>query len=506
MVNQLVEQNLIESANNFFKKSQFATAIELYSEALEKSGNTSIRAYLNRSAAYLKQEKYYLAFIDAHRVTELDESNEKAFFRMGKSAYSMRQYETAKQHFESCLKISKQNQEAMFELNKTKLRINESTKGEYDLESLSKEVFARVFGRKTLNFDLADFKSNKISVVDIPNKSKGIIANEYIKKGTLLFASKALSAVFKYTNSGGLEATHVFDDLVSRMKNDPFLSKQVYSLLPGPGFSRDDRIDEESIDHRRIFGICNTNVFKINLKQFNFNIVSQFFNSPDNLTHQVAGLWYIPSFLNHSCIANASMDFLGDMFFLFAREDIAKNEEITINYMGCNKTILYSGRIECLKDYHFKCDCRLCCLDEKDEKLNERNALIQELHEKNSNFVSISLKKVLEDVKLMEKTYSKRPDLQLGMVIALQNLACKYRHDNEWKKSAETWERIYMVAKETLERPFLICVLHSAYCDYAKCFERKLSLSCKKKAPEFYEERHKRYFEMIWSEFDEVNS
>ena len=59
MVNQLVEQNLIESANNFFKKSQFATAIELYSEALEKSGNTSIRAYLNRSAAYLKQEKYY---------------------------------------------------------------------------------------------------------------------------------------------------------------------------------------------------------------------------------------------------------------------------------------------------------------------------------------------------------------------------------------------------------------------------------------------------------------
>ena len=507
MVNQLADQNLIDIANNFFNKSQYDRAIQLYSEALQKSDNKSIRAYLNRSAAYLKQGKNYLAYTDAQKVTELDEMNEKAFYRMGKSAYSMRQYQTAKQHYESCLKINEQNKEATSELEKTNQRIHESTTGDYDLERLSNEVFERVLKQETLNFDLADFKSSKISVVDIPNKSKGVIANEFIKKGTLLCASKALSAVFKYTKFGFLEATDMFTDLVSKMQNDPYLSKQVYSLLPGAGFSRDDRLDEELIDPERIRGICNTNQFRINLKQFNFNIISRFFNSSDNLRHQVTGLWYLPSFLNHSCIANADIDFLGDMFFLFARQDIAKNAEININYMGCNKTNSYSDRIKFIDNYNFKCDCRLCILDKKDEKLSDRDLLIRQLHERNANlsFEPVSLEEALYGVKLMEKAYSERPDLQIGMVIALQNLACTYRMNNKPKKSAETWHRIFMVSRESLERSFLICMLFFAYSDYVQCFEGKLALSCKKQASEFYEESQKKYFEMIWSEFDKGN-
>jgi hypothetical protein len=57
------------------------------------------------------------------------------------------------------------------------------------------------------------------------------------------------------------------------------------------------------------------------------------------MDNQVTGLWHLPSFLNHSCVANASVDFLGDMLFVFAKEDIGKSDEITINYFGDNKRV-----------------------------------------------------------------------------------------------------------------------------------------------------------------------
>jgi len=78
-------------------------------------------------------------------------------------------------------------------------------------------MFCRVAKREALNFDCADFKSKQISIVNIENKSKGVIANAaMIKKGTLLCASKALSAVFEYTNDGVLDTdTDMFANLIA---------------------------------------------------------------------------------------------------------------------------------------------------------------------------------------------------------------------------------------------------------------------------------------------------
>ena len=90
----------------------------------------------------------------------------------------------------------------MRELTRTTQRLLESSTGKFDLAALTKEMFRRVGKREALNFDCADFKSSQISIENIENKSKGVIANDMIKKGTLLCASKALSAVYKYTLDG----------------------------------------------------------------------------------------------------------------------------------------------------------------------------------------------------------------------------------------------------------------------------------------------------------------
>jgi hypothetical protein len=210
--------------------------------------------------------------------------------------------------------------------------------------------------REALNFDCADFKSSQISIVNIENKSKGVIANDMIKKGTLLCASKALSAVFKYTLDGVLEDTDMFANLIAQMPHDPYLTQQVCSLCPGAGFSRD--ADGPSPDLARLKGICNTNSFKVNLSQFKFMRMAQYvFSRGPGMDNQVTGLWHLPSFLNHSCVPNASVDFLGDMLFLFAKQYIRKNKEITINYCGSNKSLSYEDRCDYIEKYGFKCDC-----------------------------------------------------------------------------------------------------------------------------------------------------
>ena len=109
-------------------------------------------------------------------------------------------------------------------------------------------MFKRVSKKECLNFDVADFKSNKIAIiVNSENKSKSVIATEKIKKGTLLVVERACSAIFKYKTSKETTVLvntdqQMFNDLIFKMKADPELSNYVYSLSPGMNFERDKHI------------------------------------------------------------------------------------------------------------------------------------------------------------------------------------------------------------------------------------------------------------------------
>lgn len=183
---------LIEIANQSFGKSQFHTAIRLYSQAIDKSSKTSVRAYLNRSQSYIKLEKYYSAYQDAKQALKLEKNSEKAHFRMGKSAYLMRKFDLALESFEACFKLNSKNTEAEAEIKKTTERINESKTGVYNFKAMYQEIFSN----NNFYMDIADYRSNKIEVTDILNKSKGVVATDFIKKGTLITACKAASAIF----------------------------------------------------------------------------------------------------------------------------------------------------------------------------------------------------------------------------------------------------------------------------------------------------------------------
>jgi len=49
----------------------------------------------------------------------------------------------------------------------------------------------------------------------------------------------------------------------------------------------------------------------------------------ENMDKQ-CGLWYAVSFFNHSCLANCSVQFVGDVIVIHASRDIQQGEEVTI--------------------------------------------------------------------------------------------------------------------------------------------------------------------------------
>ncbi len=62
----------------------------------------------------------------------------------------------------------------------------------------------------------------------------------------------------------------------------------------------------------------------------------------------------------------------------------------------------------------------------------------------------ISLNELLEDEKFMRKSYANQNELQIGLILALENLALKYRQLFNYQKSADIYEEIYKITKGIL--------------------------------------------------------
>ncbi len=496
-VSQSVDE-LIENGNLYFKKFDFYSSIRYYTEAFKKSNETNVRAVLNRSASYFKLERYYLAYKDAEKAAQLDDKCEKAYYRMGKAAYEMRQFEVAEKNFKNFLKYNKL-QDAEIELKKCQDRVNETLTGDYDFKSIVDQALKK----ENLFFDVADFKSNKIKVADVKNKSKGVIASQDIKKGELLVVSKAISSVFIDKNSKNYniqinmpknsfdmnDGSQNFSNIVYKMHSDPGLAKEIYSLYAGPDYARNDKINEHVIDISRISAIQKYNSFTT---ENHFELSKK---EEKNDVNKESGFWLFPSYFNHSCVGNTIRIFLGDLLIMYAIRDIKKNEEITTHYFSSSDTYAERGE-RAFKTYNFKCDCQLCKLDREDSNLKKREKLLHEIMTNMKKIDRLSLNECLEDVSRMRNTYSKRTDLQVGLIPALLKLACKYRENFNYQTSAKIFEEAYYVAKD-IDFMYAITALKQASVCYKLSAQQDLHDWCYENASQYFG-NNKPFFEKFW--------
>jgi len=100
---------LITEANSLFVDEDYENAIRKFNEALVLD-NSNSDYFTKRSFCHHKMDNFTESMVDAKKAIELDSNNSKAYFRKGMAAFSLDEFETAKQAFIKSQELSPSSQ------------------------------------------------------------------------------------------------------------------------------------------------------------------------------------------------------------------------------------------------------------------------------------------------------------------------------------------------------------------------------------------------------------
>ncbi|KAF7196375.1 RNA polymerase II-associated protein 3, partial [Pseudocercospora fuligena] len=364
----LTASALKDIGNVAFKQRKPQDALDHYTHALDicNDGELLLRADLHRNRALvnLYLQRYEAARADCNAAI-LDSSSEaahlvavnlKARYRGGRAAYGAMDFEGAKAEFQSVLAISPSDADAIRELQRTKQRISESSRGLNDFETMSTSNKKGIF-----RLDHASFTAN-VEVRQTQTQGRGLFAKKHIAAGELVLCEKAyavafggeendkLSVILNVNNDNIDYGTHAtrLNRVVSKLLYSYQDARQFFDLYDGGYESREVTAVQDglvAVDTFRALAILSYNGFGIGEDQ--------------KLSGGSTGVWICASYVNHDCICNANRAFIGDMMIVRAIRDIAKDEEITMQYQSPDDGIeAFQNQLK--KSWGFRCTCELC--------------------------------------------------------------------------------------------------------------------------------------------------
>ncbi|KAH7444376.1 hypothetical protein KP509_02G076300 [Ceratopteris richardii] len=125
-------------------------------------------------------------------------------------------------------------------------------------------------------------------------------------------------------------------------------------------------------DEKRIMHIMNVNSFEGDL----------YSTDTQQPATRLTGVWFLPSFINHSCSPNSSRLVVGEAMFIIASRDIAEKEEITISYIDGMFPLKIREEKLAAMGYGFHCQCRRCEAERSvQSELKEYSSQYHELYE-----------------------------------------------------------------------------------------------------------------------------
>ncbi|XP_073513092.1 tetratricopeptide repeat protein 12 isoform X2 [Phyllobates terribilis] len=102
--NKALANALKDQGNQAFAQGDYESAIQRYSEGLEKLKDMQV-LYTNRAQAYIKLEKYENAISDCEWALKCDDKCVKAYVHMGKAHLALKNYEEARQCYKKITDI-----------------------------------------------------------------------------------------------------------------------------------------------------------------------------------------------------------------------------------------------------------------------------------------------------------------------------------------------------------------------------------------------------------------
>ncbi|KAL2021672.1 hypothetical protein VTK56DRAFT_6764 [Thermocarpiscus australiensis] len=312
----------------------------------------------------------------------------KAYFRAGSAAYNLGQYQDAKGFFEERLKLMPGNKEASAFLRKIETRLREQETGSYDLQKIRAGL-----SRARPRVDAASFIRNT-RVGDSPGRGRGLFATRDIPAGEIIMCEKAFCVVWGHESAALTAMTYdVRDDrirvspvglsrsIVQKLLNNPSQIDRVMDLYgdyQGDGQKTvPGTEDGPVVDTFRVHDIVSRNAFGPGSQ----------YGEEEGASNASTGLWIWAAYINHSCIANAKKEYIGDLMVLRATQPIAAGEEIFHAY---DESSDYDARQKALMTtWGFECDCALCAVERADdpavrkkrlELANEADAFVAREH------------------------------------------------------------------------------------------------------------------------------
>ncbi|NXX16778.1 TTC12 protein, partial [Podargus strigoides] len=136
--NERLANALKEKGNDAFRKGDYVTATQRYTEGLEKLRDKQ-ELYTNRAQAYLKMQEYEKAIGDCEWALKCNGRCVKAYFLMGKAHLALQHYSESRQCYEKILQIDPQKEslfkDCMNEVNLEEKRMKDEERAMKEVQS-----------------------------------------------------------------------------------------------------------------------------------------------------------------------------------------------------------------------------------------------------------------------------------------------------------------------------------------------------------------------------------
>ena len=346
--------------NNFFKANKLKEAIACYTRAILIDPLNAIY-FSNRSLCYLKLERFEEALLDAEKAVSLDPCTPKSRHKLAMAWSGLGDHGKSCEILEALCNVSNEIQAV---LNREQ-RLLQNTRGVFDFAELERQVNR---GEET---EIADF-IGPVSIEYTGERGCALVASRTIRRGEVICVSKATtfsrpasSQAEALANSNtDTRAGRLIKSLSDKAKRSKLASHRLYHLHCRDRNPIQTQLYSSS-GYQLIRRLGYTHTSTADLERlFRYNSFSVSCN-PASIetmtTEEPRGIWYIPSFINHSCLPTANQRFIGDISIVTANRDVPADSEITLSYVSVYRSLSAAGRRTELRDrWGFWCECELC--------------------------------------------------------------------------------------------------------------------------------------------------
>ncbi|KAI5919059.1 hypothetical protein F4810DRAFT_714901 [Camillea tinctor] len=382
--------------NKAVQASNWGTAERMYTSAMHvaKTSEEKQLAQLNRSLANLRLGRSDCALKDASAANQNKKVLEKGLFREAKALYALQRFKPCLEKLQALVDSYPENKEAKAEIVRVKRRLREEVDGAYNFSSMYKQSEAT-----PPIIDCATYVG-PVAVRTSPGRGRGLFTTKPVKAGDLLFCEKAFGYVYagddspvsrsktvvllnlstKRTVIGG--HAHLITQIAQKLYHNHESASAFTDLHHGDyeavGISEVD--GQPIVDTFLIDRIISLNAFGAPRSSLGSYSNRNKIEMERAGSYTTTGIWCLASYINHSCLANCSRSFIGDMQIVRACQDLEADTELFFCYLTPSAWTSYEEVQKSLRNWGFACGCQLC-QDKKstsNSTMEKRKALYKE--------------------------------------------------------------------------------------------------------------------------------